>query len=157
MYPALQALIHEAEHTYLQQSDLDQLLAETSTLRARLQVYRTLRDGEIDIFQSIADKLVSKLSDEKTHNLEHCLRHWLSITRYCAMAMLLNNPEYLDRTLLEWLTDIVQAHESQKISAVLYSLLIKKLEDELPDGLPYIKPYLTQAHEHIQQIPVLTA
>lgn len=107
MYPELQALIHESEHQYLQQSDLDKLTQEVSTLKQRLAVYRVLRDQEISIFQAIADKLLENLPQEKTRKIETCVRHWLLVTRYGAMAMLLNNPEFLEHRLLEWLTDIV--------------------------------------------------
>ncbi|AFZ54090.1 phycobilisome protein [Cyanobacterium aponinum UTEX 3222] len=152
MYPELQALIHESEHQYLQQSDLDKLTQEVSTLKQRLAVYRVLRDQEISIFQAIADKLLENLPQEKTRKIETCVRHWLLVTRYGAMAMLLNNPEFLEHRLLEWLTDIVQAHEYQVISENLHSLLIKKLENVLEDdGIKYIQPFLDQAQRHITE------
>lgn len=152
MYPELQALIHESEHQYLQQADLDKLAQEVSTLRQRLAVYRVLRDQEITIFQAVADQLLEKLPQEKTRKIETCVRHWLLVTRYSAMAMLLNNPEFLERRLLEWLTDIVQAHEYQAISENLHSLLLKKLDEVLEnEGINYIKPFLDQAQSHISQ------
>ncbi len=152
MYPELQALIHKSEHQYLQQADLDKLTQEVSTLRQRLAVYRVLRDQEITIFQSVADKLLTKLPQEKTHKIETCVRHWLLVTRYSAMAMLLNNPEFLERRLLEWLTDIAQAHEYQVISENLHSLLLKQLEKVLEDeGINYIKPFLDQAQSNLNE------
>lgn len=152
MYPELQALIHESEHQYLQQADLDKLAQEVSTLRQRLAVYRVLRDQEITIFQTVADQLLEKLPQEKTRKIETCVRHWLLVTRYSAMAMLLNNPEFLERRLLEWLTDIVQAHEYQVISENLHSLLLKKLDEVLEnEGINYIKPFLDQAQSHISE------
>lgn len=152
MYPELQALIHESEHQYLQQADLEKLAQEVSTLRQRLAVYRVLRDQEIPIFQSVADELLEKLPQEKTGKIETCVRHWLLVTRYSAMAMLLNNPEFLERRLLEWLTDIAQAHEYDVISENLHSLLLKKLDEVLEDeGINYIKPFLDQAQSHISE------
>jgi len=152
MYPELQALIHESEHQYLQQADLDKLAQEVSTLKQRLAVYRVLRDQEITIFQTVADQLLEKLPQEKTRKIETCVRHWLLVTRYSAMAMLLNNPEFLERRLLEWLTDIVQAHEYQVISENLHSLLLKKLDEVLEnEGINYIKPFLDQAQSHISE------
>lgn len=153
MYPLLQELIHEAESKYLGQSDLVKLLQEMASMRPRLAVYRYLRDNEVYIFQKVADELLAQLPQEKTRNIENCLRHWLSITRYSAMAMLLNNPEYLQRHLLEWLTDIVRVYEYQHISKKLHSLLINRLKEELPDnGIKYIEPFLNQAQAHIENV-----
>lgn len=152
MYPELQALIHEAEFQYLQGEDLDRLSQEMSTLKDRLTAYRILRDKEISIFQTVADTLIEKLPNEKTKKLETSLRHWLLITRYCGMAMLLNNPEFLEHRLLEWLTDIVVAHESQSISQTIYSVLIAKLEKELSETqLQHIQRFLAQANNYLAE------
>lgn len=158
MYPELQALIHEAEHQYLQSDNLNKLTQEVSTLKDRLTAYKILRDQEISIFQEVADKAVAKLPEENTKKIETSLRHWLLITRYCGMAMLLNNPDFLEHRLLEWLTDVVQAHESQSISSTIYSLLMVKLGEELSEaGLQQIQPFLTQANDYLTNIPVLSA
>lgn len=158
MYPELQALIHEAEHQYLQADNLYKLNQEVSTLKDRLTAYKILRDQEISIFQEVADKAVAKLPEESTKKIETSLRHWLLITRYCGMAMLLNNPDFLEHRLLEWLTDVVQAHESQAISSTIYSLLMVKLGDELSEaGLQQIQPFLSQANDYLSNIPVLSA
>jgi hypothetical protein len=157
MYPELQALIHEAEHQYLQADNLHKLTQEVSTLKDRLTAYKILRDEEISIFQEVADKAVKKLPDENTKKIETALRHWLLITRYCGMAMLLNNPDFLEHRLLEWLTDVVQAHDSQAISTTIYSLLVVKLEDELSEaGFQQIQPFLSQANDYLSNIPVVS-
>ncbi|BAQ64327.1 phycobilisome protein [Geminocystis sp. NIES-3709] len=157
MYPELQALIHEAESQYLQAEDLDKLTKEISTLKDRLTAYRILRDQEISIFQDVADQVVKLLPEEKTKKIETTIRHWLLITRYCGMAMLLNNPEFLEHRLLEWLTDIVQAHESQSISDCIYALLVEKLTQVLPDeGLEQIQPFLAQANNYLTNATALS-
>lgn len=153
MYPTLQEIIHQAESKYLQEEDLNQLQQEISALKEKTRVYKTLRDKEIEIFQAVADQLVTKLPDENTTAIEDCLRQWLLVTRYCAMAMLLNNPEFLERRLLEWLTDIVKIHQSQSISDNLYSLLMVRLGKILSDqDLAYIKPFLKQANNHLAKV-----
>jgi len=151
MYPELQALIHEAESQYLQTDNLNKFTNEVSTLKDRLTAYRLLRDQEISIFQEVADIIQSQLPNEKTQKIETALRHWLLITRYCGMAMLLNSPEFLEHRLLEWLTDIVVAHESQSISNSIYSLLVAKLEDVMSsEQLGHIQPFLAQANQYLQ-------
>ena len=144
MYPILQDLIHQAESKYLNQDDLNNLQIEMARLQQRKVVYQTLRDQEVAIFQDIADKLTEQFPDENNNTIEPCLHHWILATRYSAMAMLLNNPEFLERRLLEWLTDIVAIHEYQAISGKLYELLLNRLPKLLSDkDLEYLSPFLS--------------
>lgn len=158
MYPELQALIHEAEHQYLQADNLYKLNQEVSTLKDRLTAYKILRDQEISIFQEVADRAVKQFPQEDSQKIAKVIRHWILITRYCGMAMLLNNPEFLERRLLEWLTDIVQAQESQSLFPAIYSLLVVNLGQVLAEeGLQHLQPFLTQANDYLSNIPVLSA
>ena len=66
--------------------------------------------------------------------------------RYCAMAMLLNNPEYLQRSVLEWLTDMVQAHQMQSVESTIYDLLLSQLQKMLSrQQFASIEPFLEQS------------
>ena len=150
MYPELQALIHEAEFQYLNAGDLDQVTHHVNGLKERLAIYRFIRNQEIDIFQGIADKLLEVFPQHNPKQIETAIRHWLLVTRYCGMAMLLNNPEFLERRLLEWLTEIVTAHKLQNIENSLYSMLIGRLEKELSsEQMAYLEPFLSQAKQSL--------
>ncbi len=150
MYPELQALIHEAEYSYLQGGDLETLSNHVATLGDKMSAYKVLRDEELTIFQGVADKLENKFLDDSVKKLENSLQHWLLITRYCAMAMLLNNPEFLERRLLEWLTDIVQVRETRTIDEEVYSLLVGQVKKVLSEvQVTYLLPFLTQAKDHL--------
>jgi hypothetical protein len=158
MYPLFQELIYQAESHYLKTDEIERLNVEISTLKERLELYKTLRDQEIEIFQEVADQLVLKLENESERNLENCLRQWLLTSRYCAMAMLLNNPEFLERRLLEWLTEIVQVHQTQTISDTLYSLLMRRLKKILSEQeFLYLQPFFSQAYNYFQQTPALSS
>lgn len=146
MYPALEAIIHQAEDHYLQSDELTDFSSHISSLRERLETYELIRDHEILIFQAVADKMLENFPQEKPQQVERSLKHWLLITRYCAMAMLLNNHEFLERRLLEWLTDIVSAYELQLIQNTLFQLLANELEKVLSENqVEYIQPFLEQA------------
>lgn len=156
MYPQLQALIHEAEFQYLHEENLSQFSSEISTLKTRITTYKILRDEEISIFQKIADDVLSKFPQENPKKIETAISHWLLITRYCAMAMMLNNHEFLEHRLLEWLTDIVEAHQCEAIFSTIYSLLIAKLTQRLSnDELNYIQPFLAQANNYLVSQSIL--
>jgi hypothetical protein len=61
---------------------------------------------------------------------------------------LLNNPEFLQHRLLEWLTDIVKAHQIQILEQTLYEILSDQLTQKLPPRQnELIKPFLQQAKQ----------
>ncbi|MBL1210832.1 phycobilisome protein [Geminocystis sp. GBBB08] len=156
MYPELQALIHEAEFQYLQEEDLNRFSQEIATLKDRIDAYKILRDEEISIFQGIVDQVIAKFPQENSQKIETTIRHWLLITRYSGMAMMLNNHEFLEHRLLEWLTDIVQAYESQVIFQAIYSLLLVKLNSVLSeDELAHIEPFLAQSNNYLTNGAIL--
>ena len=152
MYPALQELIHQAESKYLQQDDLNNLQIEIARLRQRTLIYKTLRDQELTIFQDIADCLIEESSPENHLTIENYLHHWLRATRYCAMAMLLNDRDFLERHLLEWLTDILAVSQDQNISSKLFNLLLKKLGKVFSEKeLEFLTPFLNQANNYLSK------
>jgi Phycobilisome protein len=146
MHPDLRNLLYDAEIAYLQAADMTRFKTVVASLKERLEVYEYLRDREIEIFQPIADELLAAFPEENPKLLERALKHWLSIMRYCAMAMLINNPEYLQHRLLEWLTDIVQAYQMEAIE----THLCKSLKASLQKGLSkpqfaLVQPFIEQA------------
>lgn len=148
MYPEIKTLLYEAEDQYLKSSELDTFKYHVLSLSQRLAAYELLRDSELAIFQPIAEQLLATFPQEKQESIERALKHWLAILRYCAMAMLLNNPEFLQRRLLEWLTDLVQVHQTQAIEMTLYQLLLVRLPEFLSNQqVALLQPFLFQAEE----------
>ncbi len=145
MNETIQSLLYDADERYLKAGDIVAFKNYTSSLSQRLETYELLRDEEIVIFQPIANQLLTSFPDQQK-DLERSLKNWLAVLRYCAMAMLLNNPEFLERRLLEWLTDIVQVHQIQAIDTALYKALQKQLPQLLADKqYSLLQPFLTQA------------
>jgi hypothetical protein len=63
------------------------------------------------------------------------------------MAMLLNNPEFLNQRILEWMPDMVQAYQLQDIEKALYRFLQVQLKSSLSEEqLKLLKPYLEDAY-----------
>lgn len=146
MHPELRNLLYTAEIDYFQTPDINKLREISSSLKIRVKTYKVLREREVDIFQPVANKLLSAFSNESPELLEHALKHWLSALRYCAMGMLLNDPIFLNHRLLEWLLDIVQAYELEAIEACAVEALENSLKQTLqPDQLELIQPFLEQA------------
>ena len=145
MQSDIKDILYQAEADYLNSQDVLLFKSHALSLAKRLEVYKLLRDREVAIFQPIADEISSKFSQESPQLIEKALKHWISIMRYCAMAMLLNNPEYLQRSILEWLTEMVRAHQMQSMESTIYDLLFSHLKKIMPsDRFALIEPFLEQ-------------
>lgn len=141
----IQFLLYDADERYLKSGEIGTFKSYTLSLSQRLEAYELLRDKEIAIFQPIANALIASFPDQQ-QDLEQSLKNWLAILRYCAMAMLQNNPEFLERRLLEWLTDIVRVHQTQTIDTAVYKALQKQLPQILADKqYSLLQPFLAQA------------
>lgn len=146
MHLEIKTLLYEAEDHYLKPEEIKTFKHCASSLQERLETYELLRNQEAVIFQPIADQLLESFPQEKQETLERALKHWLSVLRYCAMSMLLNNQEFLQRRLLEWLTDLVRVHQTQAIEMALYQLLQIQLKELLAkQQLALLQPFLEQA------------
>ena len=139
-------LFYEAEDHYLESSDLQSLKKATATLKERREIYKILRNQEVPMFQSVADSLVEAFPDENMQRLEQALKHWMSVMRYGAMAMLLNNPDYFKHRLLEWLTDMIHAQEMVEIEIHIFENLMQGLEEIFTrEQMALLTPFLQQA------------
>lgn len=148
MQKDFERLFHRAEDHYLIPSEMIALKKHIGLLGKRLETYRYLRDNEVAIFQTVADRLEADFPEEPTQRLEQCLCHWISTLRYSAMAMLLSNPEYLQYRLLEWLTEMVEAHELKGIEARLSELLTEDLQNRLSaESFNLLRPFLDQSQK----------
>ncbi len=146
MHPDLESLFYKSEEKFLEATEIKLFKHHVASLADRLSLYERLRDQEVAIFQPIADQLLQAFPQEDPKLLEKCLKQWLTVMRYAAMAMLLNNPEFLQRRLLEWLTDVIQAHHTQAIEAKLCQLLQARLKEVVSGAqLGLIQPLLDQA------------
>jgi hypothetical protein len=156
MHPEIKTLLYEAEDRYLKPEEIGTFKHYASSLAQRLETYELLGDQEVAIFQPVADQLLEAFPQEKQETLERALKHWLSVLRYCAMAMLLNNQEFLQRRLLEWLTNLVQAHQTQAIEMTLYQLLQVRLKELLAEQqLALLQPFLEQAETALKRASAL--
>ncbi len=156
MQSDIEALVHRAEEDYLKQPDVELFRQHAASMQKRLETYECLRDREVAIFQPIINQLIKTYSQENPQLLEKVLKHWVSILRYCAMAMLVNNPEYLEYRILEWLSDIVKAHQMESLESALYELLLSRLSEVLTqEQLTLLQPFLEQAREALLGTPEL--
>lgn len=146
MHPDLNNLFYKAEDHYLNNVDIKVFRHHAESLQQRLTTYELLRDRELDIFQPVADRFQKNHPIENPVVLEQVIKQGITLLRYAAMAMLLNNPEFLQHRVLEWLTEKVNAHQTQALITDLHELLQARLKELLTDKeLDLILPLLDQS------------
>jgi hypothetical protein len=146
MHPDIEALFDNAESRYLKADELSILNQYVDSLPERLEVYRQLRNREIEIMQPVADELEAALPNESKEKLERCLKHAILILRHAAMAMLLNDENYVQHRLLTWIEKTAKAFNTQAIDRLLYPILDRQLSQVLtPAQINLIKPPLMLA------------
>jgi hypothetical protein len=146
MHPEISRLLEQAEQRYLQTNEIELFRRYAVSLARRMEVYETLRDKEEKIFQPVADRLVAAFPDTGQEILERSLQHWLLISRYCGTAMLLSDSDFLALRLQDWMTGLVQTHQTQTIEHKLYELLVQGLKAELSEKqFPLIQPFVEKA------------
>lgn len=146
MQTELTDFFHRSQDQYLRPEEIKEFRGIISALKERLAAYECLRDQELIIFQTLAEQLEEVFPEEHPKVIERALKHWISALRYAGMAMLLNNPEYLQHRLLEWLTDMIAVHQMQSLESYLYEFLQAVLSEILPpEQLALLHPFLEQA------------
>lgn len=146
MNPQIEMLLDEAENRYLKPEELDTLSQYVSSLPHRLAAYQYLRDHELEVMQPIADQLQAQFPQERSEVLERSLKNALLVLRYCAMAMLLHDPSFVQAQRVDWLAQVARAYHTQPIDQQLYPLLIQQLRKGLnPQQLSWIELHLQTA------------
>ncbi|NEQ95628.1 MAG: hypothetical protein F6K30_02655 [Cyanothece sp. SIO2G6] len=146
MHPQIESMFDEAEKRYLKPEELGCLNQYVDSIPARLEIYRYLRDHEVEVMQQVADNLEAQFSEEPQATLERCLKNALLILRYSAMGMLLNDETFLHGRLITWLEGTAKAYQTEAIDQVLYQMLNQRLSQLLsPNQVEMIKPHLQLA------------
>jgi len=146
MYVELKTLLYDGETHYLQNEELNTLKSHIDSLKTRLETYKALREEELNIFQAIGLSLQESFPGENEKVLAEALKHWISVMRYCSMAMMLNSSEFLQTRLLEWLAPVVAASEWQEIENKISQTLVLRLKYSMkPQQLQLILPFVEEA------------
>ncbi|MEL6495384.1 MAG: phycobilisome protein [Cyanobacteria bacterium J06623_7] len=151
MIAEIDDLIYQAEAAYLVPTDLGIFKTRVLYLEQRLKIYEQLRELETEVFQYAANYLSDVFVDESPANIKLALKHWLIIMRYCGMAMLSNDSQYLEQRILNWLPEQIAAYEIQELERNLYSCLRKRFKKLLGgESFSILEPYLEQCQRVLQ-------
>ena len=146
MIPKVQELINQAQDRYLALDELRLIESYVSSLPDRLNLYKLIRDREIDILQSVADQVPTELPNVTLEDLELGIKNLVLVLRYSSMAMLLNDENFLKERLLNWLAGIMSMRDLRRLNDTLYKLLNQALKQQFSRSqLALIQPLITTA------------
>lgn len=146
MIPKIQELINQAQDRYLASDELGLMEGYVTSLPERLKLYKVIRDREIEFLQAVADQVPSELPSVTDEDLEVGVKNLILVLRYCSMAMLLNDENFLKERLLTWLEGIMSMRDMRRLNETLYKLLNQVLRQHIsPSQLALIQPLITTA------------
>lgn len=146
MITEIDSQIYQAEAEYLSAKDLGIFKSQILYLEARLKIYEQLRSEESEIFQYVINQIAQNFPDEPEIKVKQALKHWMLILRYCSMAMLANDSQFLQQRILEWLPEQITARQTQMLEKNLYTYLQKRLKKLLGnEQFSILQPYLEQS------------
>ncbi|WP_421655737.1 hypothetical protein [Leptothermofonsia sp. ETS-13] len=152
MHPKIEAIFNEAENRYLTPDELGLISQYVDSLPERLEVYRILRDRELEMMQQVADQLQAAMPGEDITNLERSIKNALLLLRYCAMGMLLDDESFVKDRLLGWLQATLSSYNTQAIDTTLHRLLNQQLSQTLSASqLNLFTPILSMAQNTLLQ------
>jgi hypothetical protein len=153
MNPVLPLLFQQPSQGYLKPAELTLLGRYVASLPERVKLYRQLRDQETPILQAIVDRLPAALAQSPQPALEQSVKQLALILRYAAMGMLIDDAEFAQRRLADWLPTLMTAYQTQALDRALYQLLhqlLSRLLSEpqwalLKPNLAALKPWFIAA------------
>jgi len=152
MLTQLQRLSIEVDGRYATPEELDFLKSYLETFKYRVSAYQKIKKNESVIIDQIQDKLQQVNPAIFIQGSVDFTSKWrldtIRVLRYSAMALLIDDPDYLRERLLIWFATILQAFKVQDLTQLTYQLMSDVIESYLTPQendlfLPLIKLNLT--------------
>jgi hypothetical protein len=152
MHPQIDSIFDDAENRYLKPEELKLVSQYVESLPERLEVYRRLRDQEVEIMQWAADQLQAAMPQEKPEMLERSIKNALLMLRYCAMGMLLNDDSLVKERYVAWIHDMNQVYNTSAIDSALSQYLNQRLNQVLgAKAMSLLRPMIALAQGELAQ------
>lgn len=145
MQSPIDGIFDEAENRYLKPEELQAIGQYVASIADRMSAYRALRDRELELIQQAADQLQLDLPGVETAALERTVRNGMLILRHCGMAMLLDDPDFVQKRLLSWLKDSIELHQANSADAAFFRLIQQQIRLSLnAQQIALLQPFLNQ-------------
>ncbi len=151
MNTTMQKIFSEAEGRYLEDQEFQELQNYASSLPERVRASQAVEKAEEAIVSAAVDKMMQGFPElQKKHDsLEgKATRDVSLVLRYCTLAMVRDDMDFLEKKLLYWLRTILQSFFARRVLDVTYRELAMASQRHLDDDtLRLVAPYLKRAHE----------
>ncbi|MBW4441079.1 MAG: hypothetical protein KME10_07575 [Plectolyngbya sp. WJT66-NPBG17] len=127
MHSPIDGIFDEAENRYLKPEELQTVGHYVASIAERISAYRALRDQELELIQQAADQLQLEMPSIETAALERAIKNGMLTLRHCGMAMLLDDQNFVQQRLLNWLKDSIELHQTQSGEAAFFQLMKQQL------------------------------
>lgn len=143
-------LMHQSEGRYLRPDELKTLHAYVEGIPRRVRLYQVLQAKEQELLDRVMEKFQPMMPNlTRQHGRlawERCRRDLSMVWRYCCMAMLLNDEDYLRDKLLYWLETILKSFKMRDQCQPAYKLMLDSLTYSFgAEESEMIRPYLLLA------------
>lgn len=143
--------LSDAEGRYLEPEEQTMLMEYADSLEQRLIIMRDVQATESEIVDSVVETVMEQHPEavERHQKLrDKTARDVSMVLRYCVLAMVKDDPEYLEDQVLHWFRKVVvEAFEMDEYIDTAYSTLIDEVDRHLEaDDFQILAPYLRMTH-----------
>lgn len=135
MLTYLKNLSIEADGRYATSEELDFFKIYFDSFNLRLSAYQKIHKFESEIIQKIQSIIQSNHSKVFMRGSTNVTQKWrldtVRVLRYSAMALLINDPDYLKERLLIWFSTILQALQVQDLTQLTYQAMAEVIVNYL--------------------------
>ena len=150
MNSSVAELMQQSEGRYLRPDELKTLQGYVEGIPKRVRLYQVLQAKEQELVERVMEKfqqMMPHLPRQYGHLAwERCRRDLSMVWRYCCLAMLLNDEDYLRDKLLYWLETILKSFKMRDQCQPAYKLMLDSLSAVFgPEESEAIRPYVLLA------------
>lgn len=150
MNTQIENMLAEAENRYLAPQELRTLQSYFTTFEQRAQAMSAIEAKEEAIVHEVIDVVFERHPDfsNQYHQARvRCIRDVTLTLRYCAQAMLRDDPDFLKEKYLYWLRTILHAFRFNEVIDTTYRQLVEKTKAHIDaEQFRLVEPYLTLTH-----------
>ncbi len=147
MLTYLKRLSIEADGRYATPEELEFFTTYFASLKIRLSAYQKIQKFESKMIQEVLETLQSQNPNIFRRGSTNITQKWrldtVRVLRHSAMALLINDPDYLKEHLLIWFATVLQALQVQDLTKLTYQTMVEVMTNYLtPEEQALFLPFL---------------
>jgi hypothetical protein len=154
----IEEIISRGEGRYLSATELQPIKQYVQTFTARAKTYQILQEKSEVLVRHALKKFMVQHPDIMQKHGKRCHYDMTMLLRYVGIAILRNDPRFLNDALVLWQANILTAYQKQKACHVAYRYLQEAVKEHLPSQAEQmIDPYIEMMMQALDLPPKLMA